>query len=197
MIRNPLIFKTALSFAMLSGLTAGHAGDIEMNLESPTTGQIAFGVQTLRGWAVSTAGIDRVELYINGTYRTDIPMGGMRADVADDYPEQTYPGSSDSGFSMAYAYGLLADGPNTITVQVIDNDGAMESRSADFTTIGRDVGYVFSLDDFDLSQASVSGIGNTITIGNALINGVGYNLEMQWNTQAQQFQVSNINPVNI
>jgi len=180
--------------SLLAGSTL-YAGTIEMHVEAPVVGLAASGIHNLRGWAVSTAGIDHVELYVDGSYRFDIPMGGKRGDVANQFPGNLYPGSEASGFSMAYNYALLADGAHSMTIRVVDNDQQDLARTVDFVVIGSTVGYVSDLSQFDLSQAVATGAGNTITIENARINGVAYDLELTWRTEAQQFQLSAITPI--
>ena len=50
-------------------------------LEEPVAGEIHGGVGNLRGWAVATDGIDKIEIMIDGVYAFDAPYGGARGDV--------------------------------------------------------------------------------------------------------------------
>ena len=45
-------------------------------LEEPVAGEIHTGVGNLRGWAVATDGISKVEIFIDGAYEFDAPYGG-------------------------------------------------------------------------------------------------------------------------
>ena len=54
------------------------------------------GVGNLRGWAISSDGIDKVEIYIDDAYALDAPYGGVRTDVRDAFPDVE--GSENSGF---------------------------------------------------------------------------------------------------
>lgn len=119
-------------FLAISAASA-NAGDIVFSVEEPFQDGTATGISNLRGWAVSTAGMDRIELRINGEYRTDIPYGGTRGDIANAYPD--YPDSRESGFSMAYNYGLLNEGNNSFTVTAVDKDGSSRSITRTFSVV--------------------------------------------------------------
>ena len=60
-----------------------------VNLEEPSTDGFYTGISNLRGWAVAESGIASIEIDVDGTYAFDVPMGGMRGDVAKVYP--TFP----------------------------------------------------------------------------------------------------------
>ena len=49
-------------------------------LEEPVSSETHTGVGNLRGWAVSSDGIEKVEIYIDGVYAFDAPYGGNRGD---------------------------------------------------------------------------------------------------------------------
>jgi len=182
----------------LAGLTAlltafgAAAGDVRLTLEAPADGVAYTGVSNLRGWAVSSAGIDRVELYIDGIYRTDIPYGGKRNDVGDAFPQ--YPGADKAGFSMAFNMNNLANGPHRITVQAVDNDGDRAEAAATFEVNGFHQAFFPDLDAVDMSQASASGTGNRITIRNMSVDGVAYDITLVWRAEAQGFQFDQIAP---
>jgi hypothetical protein len=83
--------------------TPASADDVlRIMLEEPVAGEIHGGVGNLRGWAVATAGIDKIEIMIDGVYAFDAPYGGARGGVGAAFPEVT--NASESGFSLAYAY---------------------------------------------------------------------------------------------
>ena len=56
---------------------------LRIALEEPVKGDTYSGVGNLRGWAVATVGVDRVEIWIDGAYAFDAPYGGARADVGN------------------------------------------------------------------------------------------------------------------
>jgi len=76
-----------LSFVM-SFAGAVHATDVlRIMLEEPVAGEIHGGVGNLRGWAIATDGIDKIEIMIDGVYAFDAPYGGARGDVGSAFPE--------------------------------------------------------------------------------------------------------------
>ncbi|MCU0807904.1 MAG: hypothetical protein MUC53_08175, partial [Candidatus Contendobacter sp.] len=77
------------------GSQAATNEQIILHLEEPGCGNVYSGVGNIRGWAVAPQGIQRIELAIDGVYRTNIPSGGLRTDVGDAYP--TYPNANGSG----------------------------------------------------------------------------------------------------
>ncbi len=94
---------------------AAHAADVlRIMLEEPVAGEIHGGVGNLRGWAVATDGIDKIEIMIDGVYAFDAPYGGARGDVGERFSGggQCEP---ESGFSLAYAYSNLSPGSHTIS----------------------------------------------------------------------------------
>jgi hypothetical protein len=187
--RRPAALAVAGLLCALSPLGA-LAGEIVMTLEEPAANGTYSGVANLRGWAVSSAGIDRVELFVDGVYKTKIPIGGSRADVEKSYPN--YPNSRYSGFSMAYAYGLIGSGTHEILVRVIDKDNTVKDAVANITVTGFDKAYIADPNAIDLSGATVTGSGNTLNIKGMKADGKLYDVVAQWNTQSQGMQFNAI-----
>ena len=84
-------------------------GVLRVALEEPIEGQVHMGVGNLRGWAVSSEGITKVEILIDGVLAFEAPYGGLRGDVGGAFPDVA--GSSESGFSLAYNYSAMLLGP--------------------------------------------------------------------------------------
>ena len=64
-------------------------------LEEPVARQIHTGVGNIRGWAVASDGITKVEIWIDGVYAFDAPYGGERGDVASGFPTLRVPQIQD------------------------------------------------------------------------------------------------------
>jgi hypothetical protein len=180
----------AILFALLLGATGAQAGTIHMDVEAPSNGQPFTGVGNLRGWAVSSSGIDRVELYIDGVYRTPVPMGGSRGDVAKVYPN--YPEAATSGFSMAYSYNNLINGAHSMTFRVVDKDGDEQSKTVSFETIGFHTAYLKDPSQVDFSDASFSTSGQSIQVQGMMFDGYRYDAVLTWRPESQRFQFSEI-----
>ena len=61
--------RQSILMILLITMTSVKAGDIVFSVEEPTQNGKISGISNIRGWAISTAGIDRVELRINGVYK--------------------------------------------------------------------------------------------------------------------------------
>lgn len=157
-----------------------------LNLEEPVSGGTASGVANLRGWAVSQHAVQRVDLYVDGTLAFAVPYGGSRGDVEAAYP--SYPGSGSSGFSMAYNYSNLSEGPHTFLVRATDSVGNYRDASATFTVVRFPSSFIANPGELSLLGASATMLdGNTFRLNNVVVQGVAYNLILRWNTATQGF----------
>ena len=68
-----------LMLAMSAPISADDV--LRVMLEEPVAGEIHGGVGNLRGWAVATDGIDKIEIMIDGEYAFDAPYirGALKA----------------------------------------------------------------------------------------------------------------------
>ena len=162
-----------------------------VSLEEPVPGNTYTGIRNLRGWALASSGIEKVEVFIDGVYQFDIPHGGFRLDVGNVFPEVE--GSSNSGFSMAYGYTNLSAGEHVATVRVTSSDGGVEESSGTFTVAKFHKPFIGPSDTVNLSGGSCDVSGDTISVGGALIDGQRYDLDLQWRTAAQDFEIIRIN----
>jgi hypothetical protein len=179
----------ALGSALLVA-SAAQAGEIVMALEEPIAGSAYSGVSNLRGWAVGSAGIDRVELYVDGTFATNVPVGGLRGDVGDRYP--SFPDSRNSGFSMAFNYSNLSAGPHAVRVRAVDPQGASQEATVNFNVTRFDNPYIADPAKINLSGASGSFDARSISLKNVSADGKIYDVRLDWRTEAQGFVITQI-----
>ena len=179
----------ALGSALLVA-SAARAGEIVLTVEEPTAGSAYSGVSNLRGWAVGSAGIDRVELYVDGTFATNVPVGGLRGDVGDRYP--SFPDSRNSGFSMAFNYSNLSAGPHAVRVRAVDPQGASQEATVNFNVTRFDNPYIADPAKINLSGASGSFDARSISLKNVSADGKTYDLRLDWRTEAQGFVITQI-----
>ncbi|MEZ5584915.1 MAG: matrixin family metalloprotease [Candidatus Competibacteraceae bacterium] len=163
---------------------------IVMQLEEPVAGEAKTGVANLRGWAVALGGINRVELTVDGVSRGNIPIGGRRVDVADDFP--TYPNAAESGFSMAFNYSELSAGNHNVVVRAFDNVGNSLQQAATFTVVRFDNSFIGNPASVSLSNATINNNDPSITILNLQAEGQFYDVIMQWRTATQSFEIIQI-----
>ena len=125
-----------------------------VNLEEPVNSGIASGISNVRGWAVSSQGIQKVELFVDGQYAFEIPYGGQRLDVEAVFPEITQ--SAESGFGSTYNYGGLSSGEHTMTVRAFATDGRVKDSTTVFTVAGFGQEFISASDSPRADNASVS-----------------------------------------
>jgi hypothetical protein len=189
-----IILRFLLLFLFTTSAAAAVNEKIEMFVETPAPGHTITGVLFTRGWAVAHAGIARVELYIDGTFILEIPLGESRPDLGDMYP--SYPGSDTSGFNIGLFYSRFANGPHTATVRAIDTNGDHKEASNSFTITRFDTSapnnFLRDPSKVDLTGATVSLDGNAILISGMIVDGVAYTVRVEWNTTSQGLAISQI-----
>ncbi len=178
-------------FSMLA-VSATSAGEIVLSLEEPPANSTYTGVANIRGWVVGSAGINRVELYVNGELKTNIPVGGRRSDVGAEYPN--FPDASDSGFSMAFNYSGLTAGQHIILVRAIDQDGASQDASAVITVTRFDNSFISDPARVTLEGATGSFDNRSIFISNMTADGKTYDIRLDWRTAIQGYVITQIIP---
>ena len=159
-------------------------------LEEPVSSETHTGVGNLRGWAVSSDGIAKVEIYIDGVYAFDAPYGGNRSDVGGAFPDVS--GSTESGFSLAYNYSDLSAGTHSISAVAYDAEGNTFESAADFEVVRFDSSFIASADAIDLSQASCTVSSDEVSIVDALVEDAVHDLRLKWRTAEQGFEIIEI-----
>lgn len=161
-----------------------------LRLEEPIDGEIHSGIGSLRGWAISEEGIDRVEIYIDGKYVYDAPYGGSRSDVGAAYPDVD--GSDNSGYSLAYGYSNLSDGEHTIMARAFDSNGDFVEDSSNFTVVGFDEPFIFSNEIVDIGDSAISAENDEIILEGVTVGDKVYDLKLKWRTAEQGFEIIEI-----
>ena len=196
MSRSPLLSATSNLLSFFLGLCAVlsppvSADDVlRIMLEEPVAGEIHGGVGNLRGWAVATDGIDKIEIMIDGEYAFDAPYGGARGDVGGAFPEVA--NASQSGFSLAYAYSNLSPGSHTISAVAHTLEGETQTSSATFETVRFKQSFISGANAVDLDATSCAVNGDEISANNAVIGGDTYDMLLDWRTAEQGFEIVQI-----
>lgn len=158
-----------------------------ISLEEPVNGSIVSGIANVRGWAISTAGVDRVELYVNGQYAFEIPYGGARGDVAGAFPD--VPDADKSGFGLTYSYQLLGPGEHTMTARLVADDGSFTESVSTFTVVDFGVGFMAESPTVAGAASTVQANGDIVVSPVRLGNGQSYSVTLRWQTASQGFQI--------
>ncbi len=164
--------------------------DLQVAIDQPIRNEVHSGIGMVRGWAVSSEPIERVKIYIDGTYRFDVPHGDRRNELAKRFPDNER--ASESGFSSAFNWNQLGSGQHKITVRVIDAFGSTAERTANFAVTTFDKRFIKASDIFELGWASISGLGDSFVIRGALIDGAYYDITLQWQPRSQKFEIVGI-----
>ena len=166
--------------------------DLRVAIEEPIAGGMHSGIGLIRGWAVSSNAIERVEVFIDGEYLYDIPHGGKRRDVGNVFEE--IPNSDQSGYAAAVNFSGLVRGDHVLMIRVTDSFGSVSERSVEFGTARFEKSYISPDDYVDLSWAGISALGRRISIQGAWIGEQTYNITLEWRPESQQFEVTRITP---
>ena len=186
-MRSPMIIVGLLSVCVATFAETTS----KINLEEPVDGGVSVGISNVRGWAVSTDGIEKIELYVDGQFVAEIPYGGQRGDVEAAYPQ--IPNALNSGFGQTFNYGLLGAGEHTLTARAITNSGEIIEDTNDFTAVALPEPYYRDDERPDFSQATASidqetGIVSILDV--SLNSGETMNLEIRWATPVQDFTIT-------
>ena len=174
-------------------LSPARAADLIINLEEPVDGGTSSGVSNIRGWAVASDGIERIEVYFDGVFGFEVPYGASREDVGAIYPDIV--GSINSGFGSAMAYGLLGNGEHTVTVRAVSLTGDMAEDSARFEVAGFPYDFLSADESPNLEGASVSLAGDSVVINDVILqDGEDYAVTLGWLTASQGFEIRQVTP---
>lgn len=175
---------------------AGLSSDIVVNLEEPGDSSIYSGVSNIRGWALSPAGMDRIELFRDGVYRRNIPMGGGRPDVCNhpSFPETIYPGACESGFATSFSYSNLSAGQHSMKIVAYDLAGDHNEAVAEFEVTRFDDPYISDPQNMDLSSTSGMTVvdDNTLLLTAVKVDGSPVDITLRWRTESQDFDIQGI-----
>lgn len=161
-----------------------------MSLAFPRNGETAQGINPVQGWAIAKNGIDYVEMYVDDVFFSRIPFGGRRADVEAAFPD--YPYAFTSGFSMAYSFKQLSEGPHKITIIAYDTNGKLNQKEVTIN-IEKFGNQFIQSNTVDANSINVSTENNTtIAIKNYLINGKAYDIKLDWENTIQGLKIISV-----
>ena len=186
---NDLDVDTALMYVVEFDGTS----DLRVAIEEPITGGMHSGIGMIRGWAVSSDAIERVEVFVDGEYLYDIPHGGKRRDVGNVFEE--IPNSDQSGYATAVNFSGLEKGDHDLVIRVTDSFGSIVERSVEFGVARFEKSFISADDYVELGWAGISALGRSINIRGAWIGEETYNITLEWRPESQNFEVTRITPL--
>lgn len=166
---------------------------MELKLDEPLNRGSQAGVGMIRGWVLSSEPVDRIEAHIDGAFAFNIPYGDPRPDVAARFPEVE--GADTSGFSVPYRFSALSAGEHTVDIIVIDQFGNRSETSSTFEVVRFEKGYIRSDESPDMDWSYAIASGEMIVLRGVSVGGMSYNIELQWQTRSQKFEIVSIEPL--
>lgn len=162
---------------------------IKFALGWPKNNDDVIGLGMIQGYAIAPAGVDKVELYVDNQYFSDMPYGGIRADIDLLFP--TYPNSLTSGFALRYGFRNLSAGPHQL--KLIAYDQLQNTNEHTLTVNVQKYGNNWAWDNnVDLAAASCDISVNAVSLDNISVNGADYDAVLSWNTTLQSFSVKEV-----
>ena len=116
---------------------------------------------------LSSEGIARIEILINGVSSFDALYGGIRSDVGGAFPDVL--NSSESGFSLAFNYNVLGAGQHTITAVAHALSGEIFESSATFHVVRFDSEFIVGKDAVILDDANCAITADEISLVDAVV----------------------------
>ena len=174
--------------------------NITIRIEEPASGETKSGVANFRGFATTpldNCPIMRVELYIDGTLRGNIPIGGGRADVCKAFAN---PDCATSGYSQAINYSNFDKGPHNASVRAVDCLENFNEASVSFNTDRFDNPFILDSNaiNFLTTQISINTSGDAsdkrIFLGAVSADGLCYDITLDYATSIQGWQIVSIEP---
>ena len=142
-------------------------------IDTPRNSQINTNQLTVSGWSLDVYGVQKVQVYVDNTYKSDAKIGGYRPDVNKAIPG--YTGGVTSGYNANVNIAALSYGSHTLTVKSIGNDGSVTTNSTGIykvpSTSKRLTSQVYI--DTPKANSNVSIVNNQLTVNGWSLNGYG------------------------
>ena len=158
-------------------------------VEEPVTNEIHTGVGNLRGWAVATEGVTKIEIYVDGKLSFEAPYGGSRRDVGTAFPDVE--GAGSSGYSLAYNYSDLASGRHSVIAQAYSDTGATFASSAIFEVV-KFPSFIRGEGAVKLGESSCTLSNDEISLFGASVLNELFDVRLKWRPAEQGFEIVEI-----
>ena len=171
--------------------------DFKVAIEAPADGGVVSGVSVVRGWAIASSGIEIVEMFVNGRYHSDIPIGGQRIDIKDAHPAVT--DSLRSGFSSpALNFNSLGSGEHTISIRATSYNGYQLIEETAFRVAPLSIETIQEGEypSLEAANVAVSGEQELTVSGIELQGGRLRNARLQWSPAVQGFEIASVTSID-
>src|SRR5262249_51641062 len=101
-------------------------------LETPTAGQVVSGVIPVSGYVLDFAGVDKVELFVDGSFRSRAQINIPRPDIIALFPQYANSPTRDPGYATSLNTRTLSAGPHLVTIRVTETGN---TKTFDIATV--------------------------------------------------------------
>src|SRR5499433_3996274 len=109
------------SVVFAAGLTASAAAAGPIGaLETPSAGQVVSGVIPVSGYVLDFAGVDKVELFVDGSFRSRAQINNPRPDINAIFPQYANSPTRDPGYATSLNTRTLSAGPLLVATRVTE-----------------------------------------------------------------------------
>ena len=98
----------------------------------------------------------------------------------------------ESGYATAVNFSALDKGEHSLTIRVTDSFGSVVERTTQFEATRFNKSFLGPGDVVELGWSRATGMGDTLVIREALVDGEYYNITLQWRTSSQSFEIVDI-----
>lgn len=165
------------------------ATEMLANFESPEAGQAVSGLGVIRGWTFvpqQRANIKHVYVSVSDRGAVFAPCCSARGDVLAAYPQFPASHTLDSGWGVAFNWGVLPAGEHELRVEIENTAGErvfLPPRTVRVVNAGD---FEF-LDQFGLSAARASITGDQVALSGVVVREKSTQQQKQINTRFQWF----------
>jgi hypothetical protein len=165
-----------------------HEADVRTVFEQPASGAASSGIGTAHGWAMADDGrIERVELWVDGAFKTTLPLGGSRQDVANAYPDR--PNAGRSGYAASFELLSLEPGYHRVESRIVLDDGQVLVRGANIASARVSADFLPSPNTIQAEGVQAYGDGQRIVVDGLEIAGQARTVVLEWQPTRQQFVI--------
>lgn len=182
-------------------LTTSHAlaqfkdDSLKITLETPQYRHHIGQIGQIRGWAFHpNAIVDVVEIYIDGEFYSEVPVGGQRNDVYNAYPNAI--NSRYSGWAQTVNFKDFTEGYHDLEIRAYTTSGTYNSVTGQFC-VEKFAGKDFISDASTIHFKPVELVHkahNALLLQKVEIDGAYYNMELHWDTATQGFIIEQVEP---
>ena len=192
-----LFAAIALSIFSLPSAAQFKDDSLKITLETPQYKHHIGQIGQIRGWALHpNQVVDVVEIYIDGEFYSEVPVGGQRNDVYNAYPNAV--NSRYSGWAQTVNFKDFAEGYHDLEIRAYTTFGTYNSVSGEFC-VEKFAGKNFISDPLTINFKTISRFHmaqNALLFQKVEIDGEYYDMEVHWDTATQGFIVEQVEPHN-